>query len=85
MTLVGILRDGGREIRVTDDGLSCWCALVQRHDRCAHRVGGPQEDGVFFPAAAGIPAHVWRCGCPCHGVRGAVDGAQLALVLDVPP
>ncbi|WP_157553302.1 hypothetical protein [Jiangella gansuensis] len=52
-----------------------------RHDQCAHRIGGPQEDGVWFPETyligpAGLvpngpvavvePSHVWRCSCTCH-------------------
>lgn len=33
-----------------------------RHDRCPHRLGGPQEGGVLMK----LPGFTWRCGCPCH-------------------
>jgi len=35
-----------------------------RHDRCPHRLGGPQEGGVVLKL--GLPGFLWRCGCPCH-------------------
>jgi hypothetical protein len=35
-----------------------------RHDRCAHRLGGPLEGGVTLKLS--LPGFTWRCGCPCH-------------------
>jgi hypothetical protein len=35
-----------------------------RHDRCSHRLGGPQEGGVTLKLS--LPGFTWRCGCPCH-------------------
>jgi hypothetical protein len=36
----------------------------QRHDDCAHRLGGRTEGGVQLKAGLGY--FVWRCGCVCH-------------------
>ena len=35
-----------------------------RHDKCPHRLGGPQEGGVTIKVS--LPGFTWRCGCPCH-------------------
>ena len=36
----------------------------RRHDKCPHRLGGPQEGGVLLKLS--LPGFLWRCGCPCH-------------------
>lgn len=38
----------GRTVSACRTGVSMWCE-TGRHGNCAHRLGGPQEDGVWFP------------------------------------
>ena len=60
-----------------------------RHDKCAHRPGGPQEGGVWsFPLVEHPKLgwvfgegpvdldHIWRCPCDCHS---AAPVGHLAL------
>ena len=34
--------------RYEDRGITHWCS-IGRHDRCAHRIGGPAHGGVIYP------------------------------------
>lgn len=63
--LIGTLTEGDRTLEVRDDDRSGYCASGNC-GRCAHRPGGAHDGGIPVAAVPGVPAHVWRCGCPCH-------------------
>ena len=44
-------------------GSSGYCSQLERHDLCAHRVGGPQEAGVWSPSAYLERRHRASKGC----------------------
>ena len=53
-------RDGHRWITCPDE-LGGKKVILEMHDACAHRLGGPAEGGILFKYN-----FLWRCGCPCH-------------------
>lgn len=57
-------RDGVDVVISMPDNAPTGSCDRDRHDDCPHRLGGPQEGGVFLKH--GLPGFVWRCGCPCH-------------------
>lgn len=72
-----------------EHGPTGWCSSGV-HAKCAHRWGGPQQDGVRTPethilrrdgtvvsGAPVLPLHVWRCTCDCHTDAGATDLLEL--------
>ena len=55
----------GRQVIVEmPDNASTKSCDQQRHDDSPHRLGGPQENGIYLKL--GLNSFRWRCGCVCH-------------------